>query len=133
MSPLDETKFPYQAGFSLLTQLVLQAILNMAVVTALVPPKGIPHPLLSYGGSNLVVADTGFPGLVLRIAVTGIDNLTGFRSAAFGSAAFGSAAFGLVLKDDFVALADNISAIRGSREGGSETCGPPIGMVTSPP
>jgi len=25
------------------------------VVTALVPPKGIPHPLLSYGGSNLVV------------------------------------------------------------------------------
>jgi UDP-N-acetylmuramate dehydrogenase len=26
------------------------------------------------GGSNLVVADTGFPGLVLRIAITGIDD-----------------------------------------------------------
>lgn len=55
LSPLDEKSFAYHAGFSLLTQLVLQAMLNMAVVTALVPPKGIPHPLLSYGGSNLVV------------------------------------------------------------------------------
>lgn len=40
---------------TLLCQIVFQAFLNMAVVTALVPPKGIPHPFLSYGGSHLVV------------------------------------------------------------------------------
>lgn len=53
---LDRTSFAWLAGFTLLTQLALQATLNMAVVTALVPPKGIPHPLISYGGSNLVIS-----------------------------------------------------------------------------
>jgi len=53
---LDRTTFAWLAGFTLLTQLALQATLNMAVVTALVPPKGIPHPLISYGGSNLVIS-----------------------------------------------------------------------------
>lgn len=52
---LDRQEFAWLAGFTLLAQIVVQAGLNMAVVTALVPPKGIPHPLLSYGGSNLVV------------------------------------------------------------------------------
>jgi cell division protein FtsW len=47
--------FATAAGFTLLTQIVLQALINMAVVTALVPPKGIPLPLVSYGGSSLVV------------------------------------------------------------------------------
>lgn len=42
------------AGKTLLVQLVLQAAINVAVVTAMVPPKGIAHPLVSYGGSNLV-------------------------------------------------------------------------------
>lgn len=51
-----EDPFAYAAGFTLLSQLVLQAALNVAVVTAMVPPKGIPHPLLSYGGSSLVVS-----------------------------------------------------------------------------
>jgi len=30
-------------------------LMNMAVVTALVPPKGIAHPLISRGGSNLII------------------------------------------------------------------------------
>lgn len=46
----------YIAAFTLLTQLIVQATLNIAVVTAMVPPKGIPHPLISYGGSNLIVS-----------------------------------------------------------------------------
>jgi len=46
--------FAYLAGTTLLAQVVLQAAINVAVVTAMVPPKGIPHPLMSYGGSNLV-------------------------------------------------------------------------------
>jgi cell division protein FtsW len=53
---IERRSFAAVAAFTLLTQLVLQATLNMAVVTALLPPKGIPHPLLSYGGSNLVVS-----------------------------------------------------------------------------
>lgn len=52
---LPARSFEYAAAFTLLTQIVLQAAINVAVVTALVPPKGIPHPLLSYGGTNLVV------------------------------------------------------------------------------
>jgi cell division protein FtsW len=48
-------RFASSAGFTLLTQTVLQALINMAVVTALIPPKGIPLPLVSYGGSSLVM------------------------------------------------------------------------------
>jgi cell division protein FtsW len=48
--------FRFLAGITLLTQLVMQAVLNVAVVTAMVPPKGISHPLVSAGGSNLVVS-----------------------------------------------------------------------------
>ena len=33
--------------------IVCQALINMSVVLALVPPKGIPLPFLSYGGSSL--------------------------------------------------------------------------------
>lgn len=44
------------AGTALLIQLTLQAAINIAVVTAVVPPKGIAHPLISYGGSNLVTS-----------------------------------------------------------------------------
>ncbi|QDU46938.1 Peptidoglycan glycosyltransferase FtsW [Symmachiella dynata] len=50
----DKNSFAFLAGTTLLTQIILQAAINVAVVTAMVPPKGIPHPLMSYGGSNLV-------------------------------------------------------------------------------
>lgn len=35
---------------------VLGALLNLAVVMGAVPPKGLPMPFVSYGGSNLIVA-----------------------------------------------------------------------------
>jgi cell division protein FtsW len=53
---LPADSFEYLASITLLTQLVFQAALNVAVVTAMVPPKGISHPLVSYGGSNLVMS-----------------------------------------------------------------------------
>lgn len=56
LSELDNRSFEFLAGFTLLTGLTAQALLNVAVVTALVPPKGIPHPLISVGGSNLIVS-----------------------------------------------------------------------------
>ncbi|QDU36462.1 Peptidoglycan glycosyltransferase FtsW [Maioricimonas rarisocia] len=58
LAPLPRQSFQYLAGFTLLTQILLQAALNVAVVTAMVPPKGIPHPLMSYGGSSLVTSVT---------------------------------------------------------------------------
>ncbi|MBW3540348.1 MAG: FtsW/RodA/SpoVE family cell cycle protein [Planctomycetes bacterium] len=67
ISHLPRGGFAYPAAFALLTQLVLQAATNVAVVTALVPPTGIPHPLLSYGGTNLVVS-MATVGIVLSLS-----------------------------------------------------------------
>ena len=53
---LPRTSFEWILGTSLLVQLLLQAMANIAVVTALVPPKGVPHPFISYGGTNLLVS-----------------------------------------------------------------------------
>lgn len=51
--PLRRDSFEYTVGFVLLCQLVAQAATNVAVTTAMLPPKGIAHPLISYGGSSL--------------------------------------------------------------------------------
>lgn len=67
LSPLKPRSFCMIAGFTLLTQLVAQAALNIAVVTAMVPPKGISLPLVSYGGSNLLVSLLSL-GIVLSLA-----------------------------------------------------------------
>lgn len=56
LNRLDHRRFAFIAGFTLLTQLTAQAMLNVAVVTAMVPPKGISHPLISAGGSSLIVS-----------------------------------------------------------------------------
>lgn len=47
--------------------IILQAFINMAVVTASVPITGIPLPFLSYGGSSLVFALAGV-GILLNIS-----------------------------------------------------------------
>jgi cell division protein FtsW len=36
------------------TMVAVQAFMNISVVIGLVPPKGIPLPLVSYGGSSLL-------------------------------------------------------------------------------
>jgi cell division protein FtsW len=42
-------------GWGFTGVLVIQALLNVSVVVALLPTKGIPLPFISYGGSSLVV------------------------------------------------------------------------------
>lgn len=50
-----------------LTALVgIPAVLNLSVATGLLPTKGLPLPLISYGGSNLLVTLCGI-GFLLRI------------------------------------------------------------------
>lgn len=56
LARVRQDRFAYAWGMTLLAQLTLQAMLNIAVVTAMIPPKGIPHPFMSYGGSNLIVS-----------------------------------------------------------------------------
>jgi cell division protein FtsW len=41
-------------GIGLTLMIALQALMNLAVVTSLMPCKGIPLPFISYGGSNLL-------------------------------------------------------------------------------
>lgn len=67
LNHLDHRRFAFLAGFTLLTQLAGQAMLNIAVVTAMVPPKGISHPLISAGGSSLVVSLLAI-GIVLSLS-----------------------------------------------------------------
>ena len=45
----------------------LQAVINIAVVTNVLPNKGIPLPFISYGGSNLFIMLTGI-GLLIGTA-----------------------------------------------------------------
>ncbi len=49
----DKNKLFSYISFGITTQIVLQAIINMMVVTALLPPTGIPLPFFSQGGTNL--------------------------------------------------------------------------------
>jgi cell division protein FtsW len=46
--------FARQLAFGLTAMIGFQALFNMAVVTGLVPTKGLTLPLVSYGGSSLV-------------------------------------------------------------------------------
>ncbi|MFV0444781.1 MAG: FtsW/RodA/SpoVE family cell cycle protein [Planctomycetaceae bacterium] len=71
--------FEHAAGMTLLCGLVLQAALNMAVVLALVPPKGISLPLISYGGSSLV---TSLLTIGIILSLSRGDSVVSDRSAS---------------------------------------------------
>jgi len=61
------SRFSLVAGAGLLLQVVVQAVLNVAVVTALAPPKGLPLPFVSAGGTSLLVLCAS-TGLLLGLA-----------------------------------------------------------------
>ena len=65
-------RFAYLASLGLVSQSVLQALLNIGVVTGSLPPKGISLPFLSAGGSNLIVSLVSV-GIVLGL--TRAENL----------------------------------------------------------
>jgi cell division protein FtsW len=49
------------------TMLVIQAFFNVSVVLGMVPPKGIPLPMISYGGSSLLVTLASL-GILLNVS-----------------------------------------------------------------
>lgn len=55
--------------FALTIILIMGAALNLAVVMGMAPPKGVPMPLLSYGGSNLFATMLCI-GLILNFSRT---------------------------------------------------------------
>ena len=60
-------KFGFYLGIGLTAGLVMQALLNMSVVVNLVPTTGIPLPLISHGGSSLVMTCAAI-GVLLNIS-----------------------------------------------------------------
>jgi cell division protein FtsW len=54
-------------GFGLTLMVVLQAALNVGVVTGCLPTKGLPLPFISYGGSSVLMSLAGV-GILLNIA-----------------------------------------------------------------
>lgn len=48
-------RFGFYLGVGLTSFLVLQAMINMSIVVNLLPTTGIPLPLISYGGSSMVI------------------------------------------------------------------------------
>jgi cell division protein FtsW len=75
LNHLDHRRFAFLASFTILTQLAAQAMLNVAVVTAMVPPKGISHPLISAGGTSLIVSLLAI-GIVLSLSRSPSDTTT---------------------------------------------------------
>ncbi len=54
-------------GAGIAVSIILQAFVNMAALTGLLPLTGIPLPLISYGGTSLVVTLAGI-GILLNIS-----------------------------------------------------------------
>jgi cell division protein FtsW len=59
--------FALVVGAGLLFQVLVQALLNVAVVTGSAPPKGLPLPFVSAGGTSLLVLAASV-GLLLGLA-----------------------------------------------------------------
>jgi cell division protein FtsW len=62
-----QDKFVGYLAYGLTLMISLQALVNFAVVTGLVPTKGLPLPFMSYGGSALLVNMAAI-GILLKIS-----------------------------------------------------------------
>lgn len=72
MKAIDRARdeFSFLLALGLLLTLGIQSVLNVAVATASVPPKGIALPFISFGGSSLLFASAA-AGLIARVAAEG--------------------------------------------------------------
>ena len=59
-----------RSALGLMMILAISCLLNLAVVMGVVPPKGVPMPFISYGGSSLL-ASLICVGLLLNLSRTG--------------------------------------------------------------
>ncbi|MCC5848308.1 MAG: putative lipid II flippase FtsW [Verrucomicrobia bacterium] len=59
--------FDRLVAYGITLSITMQALMNIAVVTASMPTKGLPLPFISHGGSNLVFM-LAMVGILLRIA-----------------------------------------------------------------
>ncbi|HTZ17700.1 MAG TPA: putative lipid II flippase FtsW [Dissulfurispiraceae bacterium] len=62
-----EEPFAYYIASGISLMIAVQSVFNFAVVTGLVPTKGLPLPFISYGGSSLVVSMVA-TGLLLNVS-----------------------------------------------------------------
>ncbi len=62
-----EDKFVGYLAYGLTLMISVQALINFAVVTGLVPTKGLPLPFMSYGGSALLV-NMAAVGILLKVS-----------------------------------------------------------------
>ena len=62
-----KNRFTYYLTIGLSLMIALQALINFAVTTGMVPTKGLPLPFISYGGSSLLVNMAAI-GILLRIS-----------------------------------------------------------------
>jgi cell division protein FtsW len=63
-------KFGYFLALGLVLMISLRAVINIGVSCGILPPKGLPLPFISYGGSSLIF-DMVSMGLLMNIARTG--------------------------------------------------------------
>jgi cell division protein FtsW len=62
----SQDAFGMLLAFGIVFGLIVQAIVNIGTVTGSIPPKGMPLPFVSYGGSNLMICYIGI-GFLLSI------------------------------------------------------------------
>lgn len=64
----SSTQFGRLVGVGIVTHLFLSVFINCAMVMGLIPAKGVPLPMVSYGGSSMLVTMLGF-GLLMMVWV----------------------------------------------------------------
>ena len=64
--------YGHMLAFGITLLFTFQALINMAVVTGLMPNKGLPLPFISYGGSSLVVS-AAMVGILVNVARVASD------------------------------------------------------------